>query len=1371
MWGSRLLLVLLLSSLISLPVLATPGVFHPASEIKGGTLGSDFGAQNFTVNGTFTVTGGGLKITGSAPTITGFAADATLGGGSASNGTLPTEWAVKRYVDSQVSSGASGWTDSGSTVSLTTSSDNVNASALYVDNTNGRVGIGTSAPSQALDVVGNAILNGTGRSLQIGTTGCQTLYFANSNNKIEFCNNQFGFNTTQTNGYTFSGGNVGIGTTAPGAKLEVTGSGNENGVLIDGANRPYVSFNKGNTGGNWTLVAGFGDGLFFKPNYPGNNTADTDSVLSLKPSGAVGIKQRDPTSTLSVNGSLNLQSGASITGFSTSTSLGTSNSLVPTQAAVKSYVDSQVSASGSMSNFTFAGDSGSSIIGNGQTATVAGGTGINTSESGGTVTVGITPNSIDGAQLANTITLDSNLGITQGSYDTNFDAGTLVVKGSTNRVGIGTTNPTARLEVVGSEDTSRIAQDSGYVYTELAQRGWSGSFGTLYNAYKTPSASSVSGDLFATGNTKYKRSSGTYGLSAAAIGGYLNSGANGGTLRFYSAPNGTADQNVTWTQIAEFNLHDVWLSPNGTATDFYINTAGNVGIGTSSPGAKLDVTGDLILQNGVAVNGFATDTTLGGASSSNSLVPTQAAVKSYVDNQIATGAGDVTGPGSSTSNAIAKYSGTTGKVIANSGVTIDSSNNVAGIANLSVSSRATLGSFFDSATGLGKVGNYGFDGSTNTSAEWSALPVGYSRMMGSGIGTAGGAPVSNYGYFTKVANRDVSGGWAGIWVGYSAGQDYIGRAPDSSTLPTWDKIWTSANDGPGSGLNADLLDGANLSTSTSLGTSNTLVPTQNAVKAYVDAQVAASGSMSNFTFAGDSGSSIIGNGQTAKVAGGTGINTSESGGTVTVGITPNSINGAQLANTITLDSNLGITQGSYTVNFDSNTLFINGSNNRVGIGTTKPANSLTVKGNLGVNGTLDLYSTGSTTPGYGNTWTVSSPDFNSVISGTMAGGNDYYRISGNGTGDAGALIIQTGDNGNEPIVFAQNNGGTFLERLRIDSSGRLAFPTGAAIDTFSTATNLGGASPSNNAVPTQAAVKSYVDSAIGAAGNVSSVGLSLPSEFSVTGSPVTSSGTLTATWASESANRVFASPSGTAGTPSFRALVAGDIPSLDASKITTGEFNYARVRQMESKDTRSTNLNPENYTPSVQADFKQNSADGLTDGGTYHGVITFRPYGTGTDLSGGPVHQLAFTQNGNLWQRVSTGTTSWGPWTEIQNGINSTTCTYGIASIGTDGTVTCASQQGTGDVSGPGSSTTNAIAKFSGTTGKVIANSGVTIDSSNNVATSGSVSAGSVTSTGAVAAGSVKTSGILNQTGTGVVQAFSNGCSMTANSSGLYWNC
>jgi len=71
-------------------------------------------------------------------------------------------------------------------------------------------------------------------------------------------------------------------------------------------------------------------------------------------------------------------------------------------------------------------------------------------------------------------------------------------------------------------------------------------------------------------------------------------------------------------------------------------------------------------------------------------------------------------------------------------------------------------------------------------------------------------------------------------------------------------------------------------------------------------------------------------------------------------------------------------------------------------------------------------------------------------------------------------------------------------------------------------------------------------------GTVTSVGLSLPGIFLVTGTPITGSGTLTASLVSQAANRIFASPSGGSGAPSFRALVAADIPNLDWSKITTG---------------------------------------------------------------------------------------------------------------------------------------------------------------------------------------------------------------------------
>jgi hypothetical protein len=67
------------------------------------------------------------------------------------------------------------------------------------------------------------------------------------------------------------------------------------------------------------------------------------------------------------------------------------------------------------------------------------------------------------------------------------------------------------------------------------------------------------------------------------------------------------------------------------------------------------------------------------------------------------------------------------------------------------------------------------------------------------------------------------------------------------------------------------------------------------------------------------------------------------------------------------------------------------------------------------------------------------------------------------------------------------------------------------------------------------------------------VGLSLPAQFTVTNSPVTSSGTLTATWATQTANYVLAGPTtGAAATPTFRALVAGDIPSLSYVTSVTG---------------------------------------------------------------------------------------------------------------------------------------------------------------------------------------------------------------------------
>jgi hypothetical protein len=72
-------------------------------------------------------------------------------------------------------------------------------------------------------------------------------------------------------------------------------------------------------------------------------------------------------------------------------------------------------------------------------------------------------------------------------------------------------------------------------------------------------------------------------------------------------------------------------------------------------------------------------------------------------------------------------------------------------------------------------------------------------------------------------------------------------------------------------------------------------------------------------------------------------------------------------------------------------------------------------------------------------------------------------------------------------------------------------------------------------------------------GSVTSVAFSDGSTtpiYTITGSPVTVSGTLTETLLTQTANLAFMSPNGSTGQPSFRAIVAADIPTLNQS--TTG---------------------------------------------------------------------------------------------------------------------------------------------------------------------------------------------------------------------------
>jgi hypothetical protein len=95
--------------------------------------------------------------------------------------------------------------------------------------------------------------------------------------------------------------------------------------------------------------------------------------------------------------------------------------------------------------------------------------------------------------------------------------------------------------------------------------------------------------------------------------------------------------------------------------------------------------------------------------------------------------------------------------------------------------------------------------------------------------------------------------------------------------------------------------------------------------------------------------------------------------------------------------------------------------------------------------------------------------------------------------------------------------------------------------TFIASLNPSGAQPREVAQ----AVNQLIGLAQTNTGSVTSIGISCPSFLTVTGSPITSSGTIAIELLNQSANRVFAGPtSGGAAQPTFRALVAGDIPAL-----------------------------------------------------------------------------------------------------------------------------------------------------------------------------------------------------------------------------------
>ena len=248
-------------------------------------------------------------------------------------------------------------------------------------------------------------------------------------------------------------------------------------------------------------------------------------------------------------------------------------------------------------------------------------------------------------------------------------------------------------------------------------------------------------------------------------------------------------------------------------------------------------------------------------------------------------------------------------------------------------------------------------------------------------------------------------------------------------------------------------------------------------------------------------------------SGGTGINTSSAtNGQLLIG------NGSGLSlNTLTAGSGISITDGSGTITITAT----GGTGTVTSVGLALPSIFSISNSPVTSSGTL--------------TATFISETANTVFAAPtgIAGVPSFRTLV---AADIPTISLTTGVSG----VLPPSNGGTGLNTSSA-ANGQLLIGTGSGL-TLNTLTAGSGVTITDGS-------GTITIAATGSGGTVTSVGLALPSIFTVSGSPVTSAGTLTAVLASETANTVFAAPNGTAGTPTFRALVAADIPTIS---LTTG---------------------------------------------------------------------------------------------------------------------------------------------------------------------------------------------------------------------------
>ena len=550
----------------------------------------------------------------------------------------------------------------------------IESTTVHVDEANGRVGIGTTSPAQKLDINGNAIVrtrlsiggdmdsvassndmismwgSALGSRIKFGTNGTFYGRILSNTSDMEFEQTGGGFTFSRSTAVSMritNGGNVGIGTTNPTAKLHVVGNiYNDTGRIytddIRGFSANTISIGDGAT--TFNLVSRGGKDFVITGGNVGIGTTSPQYALDVK---------KDATSILNLYRPNSSTAAVSDLDFSFNTANATESVYARIRADVETNTD--LAQGGDLSFHT----ANNGTVSEKMRITQEGNVGIGTTTPGTKLHVGAGSGAtvdtgyqlaVDSAGIAGVQILaatnqssrvvfgdsdDNDVGMLR--YDHTDNSMRFITNGSSNErmridasgnVGIGTTSPVSKLDVAGelsADYTFYLAADGSANYTASRIRLFShnnyrgsGTFftgvdstwfiGTPYTdfsggfiiARKSAATSyedtaQYSNALFtvkSTGNVGIGTTSPSYLLDVNGSG-RIGSGIGTGVYVGNTS-------HAVWTRAGGTN-GNMALYSGGSDRITIVGDSGNVGIGTTSPAVTLEANGKVrSTRSGVA---------------------------------------------------------------------------------------------------------------------------------------------------------------------------------------------------------------------------------------------------------------------------------------------------------------------------------------------------------------------------------------------------------------------------------------------------------------------------------------------------------------------------------------------------------------------------------------------------------------------------------------------------------------------------------------------------------------------------------------------------------------------------------------------------